>query len=77
MAQEDLLDKCKSILNKIGTKGPLAIEKTIDSVNAYFDKTRNGFEAEIENFAFLFETEDFTEGTTAFMEKRKADFKGI
>ncbi len=74
--QETLLEKCTSILNKIGKKGPLAIEKVIDSVNAYFDKGRNGFEAEIDNFAFLFETKDFKEGTTAFMEKRKADFKG-
>lgn len=76
VSQEELLDKCKSILNKVGKKGPLAIAKVIDSVNAYFDKNRNGFEAEIDNFAYLFDTQDFTEGTTAFMDKRKADFKG-
>lgn len=73
---EDLLPTAKKILGKIGKKGPLAIEKTIDSVNAYFDKSRNGFEAEIENFGALFDTKDFTEGTTAFMEKRKANFIG-
>jgi len=76
VSQEELLDKCKSIINKIGKKGPLAIAKVIDSVNAYFDKNRDGFNAEIENFGALFGTHDFTEGTTAFMEKRKAAFKG-
>ncbi|MCL4120797.1 UNVERIFIED_CONTAM: hypothetical protein GTU68_008419 [Idotea baltica] len=74
--QDELLGKCASILKKIGKKGPLAVDKVIDSVNAYYDKNRNGFDAEIDNFAYLFNTKDFTEGTTAFMEKRKADFKG-
>ncbi len=73
---EELLPTARKMLGKIGKKGPLAIEKVIDSVNAHFDKKRNGFEAEIENFGALFNTKDFTEGTTAFMEKRKANFIG-
>ena len=36
----------------------------------------NGFEVEIEQFGACFGTEDFKEGTTAFLEKRKADFPG-
>lgn len=72
---EELMDKCEAILKKIGKKAPLAIAKIIDSVNAYFDE-RDGFATEIDNFAHLFGTDDFKEGTTAFMEKRKADFTG-
>ncbi|MGO1584431.1 MAG: enoyl-CoA hydratase, partial [Mesonia sp.] len=34
----------------------------------------NGFDKEVENFGKSFDTEDFKEGTSAFLEKRKADF---
>jgi enoyl-CoA hydratase len=70
------IGKAREILQKIAKKAPLAITKVIDSVNAYFDKTRNGYQTEIDNFAFLAKTEDFKEGAGAFLEKRKASFKG-
>jgi enoyl-CoA hydratase len=55
---------------------PVAIGKAIEAVNANFTDGINGFETEIKNFGKCFGTGDFKEGTTAFLEKRKADFKG-
>lgn len=72
---EELMDKAFEILNKIKTKSPLAIRHLISSVNAYFN-AQDGFEVERVEFSKCFETEDFKEGTTAFMEKRKAVFTG-
>ncbi len=71
-----LLQKCKDILKKTSTKGPVAIQKIIECSNAYFDKNKDGFQTEIDSFGALFLTEDVKEGTSAFMEKRKANFKG-
>ncbi|MEZ4886873.1 MAG: enoyl-CoA hydratase-related protein [Chitinophagales bacterium] len=74
--QDELLEKCNSILQKIATKGPIAVAQTIDCVNAVADESRNGFEVEINAFGHCFDTEDFKEGTGAFLEKRKAEFIG-
>ncbi len=76
VAEGEVINKSKKILHKIGTKAPLAISKIIATVNTYFDKTKNGYEEEIQNFGYLTETEDFKEGAAAFLEKRKAEFKG-
>lgn len=73
---EDLLPKCREILQLIGTKAPIAIARLIDSVNAVVSKGHDGFEKELDNFAFCFGTEDMKEGVAAFIEKRKAQFKG-
>ena len=54
----------------------VAISKAIKAVNANFIDGVNGYEVEIEQFGACFGTADFKEGTTAFLEKRKADFKG-
>ncbi len=70
----DLIKKCTEILSKIATKGPLAVQKSIECINA--SDTKNGFDLEIKQFANCFDTEDFKEGTSAFVEKRKATFKG-
>jgi enoyl-CoA hydratase len=43
---------------------------------ANFEDGTNGYEVEIKNFGVCFATEDFKEGTTAFLEKRKAIFTG-
>lgn len=76
VAQEELLPKCYEILTKIATKAPFAISQIIDCVDAYFTNSKDGFAAEIDAFAACCNTEDFKEGTTAFLEKRKANFKG-
>lgn len=74
--QGDLKTKAAEIINKIAKKAPLAIAKTVACINAYYDKTKNGFDTEIDEFAACAATEDFKEGASAFLEKRKAVFKG-
>ncbi|MVX35462.1 enoyl-CoA hydratase/isomerase family protein [Myroides sp. LoEW2-1] len=74
--QTELLDFTKNIANKIANNSATAIGRAIKSINANYRDGINGFHEEIKNFGECFETEDFTEGTTAFIEKRKAEFKG-
>jgi enoyl-CoA hydratase len=74
--QAELIIKAEEILNKIKLRAPLAISSAIRAINASFDKNLNGFEIEIEEFANCFQTADFKEGVSAFLEKRKANFEG-
>lgn len=74
--QGELLNKVKSILELINSKAPLAVGSCIKTANAVFDESTNGFEIEINEFGKCFVTGDMKEGTSAFLEKRKANFKG-
>lgn len=74
VAQAELIEFTKGIASKIVRNSSTAISKAIQAVNANFKDGVNGFEVEIENFGACFGTEDFKEGTTAFLEKRKAKF---
>ena len=73
---DELMDFTKNIAAKIMRNSPVAISNAINAINANFKDGLNGFEIEIENFGKCFETPDFKEGTTAFLEKRKTNFKG-
>jgi enoyl-CoA hydratase len=74
--QEELLNKCFEITSKIQSKSPTAIKTAIKVINAGYNTKLNGYEVEIEEFGKSFGTGDFQEGVAAFLEKRKAAFKG-
>lgn len=76
VASEDLLTEARKMITRILSKGPIAVAHIIKSVNAGFNFAREGYEAEAENFAACTTTQDFIEGTTAFIEKRQPQFKG-
>ncbi len=72
--QEELLPLCHKIAGKIVRNSRTAIAAAIRSINAGFNNEINGFETEINEFGKCFGTDDFKEGTTAFLEKRKPEF---
>jgi enoyl-CoA hydratase len=74
--QPELLEFTKGIAAKILKNSPVAVSLAIKAVNAGFEAGVNGYITEIRSFGEAFGTEDFKEGTTAFVDKRKAVFPG-
>lgn len=73
----ELSAKVMAVAEKIAAKGPLAVSQAKRTMLRGVDAdlvTANELEAQA--FAMLFGTEDQKEGMRAFVEKRKADFKG-
>ncbi|WP_294820963.1 enoyl-CoA hydratase-related protein [uncultured Flavobacterium sp.] len=74
--QAELIDFCKGIAAKIMKNSSVAIANAIKAINANYEDGTNGYNTEIRAFGESFGTADFKEGTTAFLEKRKAGFPG-
>jgi len=74
---EELLEKAREMANKIISRGPCAVSLAKSAINNGLnmdDESAYNYEAEV--FGLCFATADQKEGMTAFVEKRKADFKG-
>ena len=77
VSTEELLSACKDIAKKIMNNSPIAIKYALETVNNGLDKSlEEGLRIEAELFGMVCGTEDSKEGTSAFLEKRKPDFKG-
>ncbi|MGV3630079.1 MAG: enoyl-CoA hydratase/isomerase family protein [Bacteroidota bacterium] len=72
---EELHERAEKMASKILNNSASAIASAIKAVNASTKHDTDGFRTEIEEFGACFETPDFIEGTTAFLEKRKANFR--
>src|SRR5690554_230187 len=76
ISQEELIEFAEKTAGRIMKNSSVAIASAIKAINANYKDGENGFEVEIEEFGNCFGTEDFKEGTQAFLQKRKADFPG-
>lgn len=72
---EELLPLANKIAGKIVKNSPNAISAAMRAINANYIDGVNGYEVEIDEFGKCFGTPEFIEGTTAFVEKRKAEFR--
>jgi len=74
---EELLPRCLEIVGRIATKGPLAVASAKRVIQMGFNlNLETALELESMAFSGLFSTQDLKEGMGAFLEKRKADFRG-
>ncbi|MEN7550181.1 enoyl-CoA hydratase-related protein [Rapidithrix thailandica] len=73
--QAELIKKAETILRRIIARAPLAVSMVIDCVNAS-QTTDDGYQTEANSFGNCCKSEDFVEGTKAFLNKRKPVFQG-
>jgi enoyl-CoA hydratase len=72
---DQLIQQAEKLMQTILTKSPQAISKSIQAVNAFYQKEIDGFKKEVELFGECFGTQEMKEGVSAFLEKRKPIFK--
>jgi len=71
----ELLNSCHAVLSKVKSKSYHAVKKVLKAVNDLYDKDVDGMQTEMELFGSCFQSTDFKEGTEAFLNKRKANFR--
>lgn len=71
-----LMELSRKIMGTILARSPVAVAKAIESVDAGCAGREEGYRSEARNFGHCATTKDFEEGTSAFLEKRKPNFKG-
>jgi len=75
--RDELMDRSRELLRKVTKNGPLAVRMAMESIYRALDvPLAEALANEASLFGLLASTEDMQEGMTAFLEKRKADFKG-
>lgn len=73
---ENLLEEAKKMAAKIASVGPIAVSLAKAAINDGMNMdTESAYKYESDIFGLCFSTEDQTEGMTAFIEKRRAEFK--
>ena len=71
VSKEELINTCVDIAKLIIKNSPNAVSESIKLINISSGTELNkGWSREAEEFSELFETEETTEGLTAFVEKR-------
>ncbi|HRI29971.1 MAG TPA: enoyl-CoA hydratase-related protein, partial [Candidatus Kapabacteria bacterium] len=76
-SQEHLLEETEKFVKTIVAKAPLAVNAALECIIAVVDMTeQEGMEYEAKKFGEICGTDDFYEGTKAFLEKRPAIFQG-
>ena len=69
---ENLLQQATNMANSIAKNSPNAIQNAILAIQSSF--SNDGLKTEIDLFGSCFGSDDFKEGTNAFIEKRKPNF---
>jgi enoyl-CoA hydratase len=77
VAADDLMDAARELAQKLASKPPVAMRYALEAVNQGVNASmKEGQAIEAHLFGLLFSTEDQSEGMSAFLEKRKAEWKG-
>ena len=73
----NLLSRAEAILKQIGSNGPIGVKFSIEAVNRGSETSlAEGLSLEASFFGICAATEDKKEGTSAFLERRAAQFQG-
>ena len=74
---KDLISRCRELATRILANGPLAVRYCIEAINSGLDiSLQEATRLEASLFSLCCATQDMKEGTRAFLEKKKPQFKG-